>query len=602
MRAVISVLKPIVIGFIMRYINISDSNLQMQIALLISALFDENWITYLKPYLNFMFPKDIRIPHIINTDEINVLFLNFQKYMTSKFTKQLESCELIPKNGDVEFNIIEAHNHKFIDTHKDSNGHMHDLVIKVIKQDTTSLTSNKYISISSTSASSDEIRKYVKRVTMTSLKVCNEIKIYSPNIRTKKEEKIAEWNFVTVKTTKTLDNTIYAKEVEIDLFEDIDRFINSEDWYNAKGIPYKRGFLLHSSPGQGKSSVAKILANKYNLPIFCLDLSLVNDNATITKLINDINYWIHGEKYILLLEDAERSDFFSSRYRDNKVSMDCFLNVLDGIVEPHGRILIMTANDAEPIMEHEAIIRPGRIDKIIKLSNCNLDQLKRMYELFYGDDTNFEQGITKDDTKKTVDTTDLVYTSHSTNSVDWSKWNINLNISAATVMKLLQENIGNPERFLSLIGYIKSGNSNEIPDIENSDIKENISNNPRIRKRMISRSRGRSRTRKVDIPSRIKYTKSSIKRNEMRIQKNSISNEKAANKLKRLEEKLAEKKKIELAKANKDKTMKKIKTISLVKEGSDNDEPEFETPAFLLNSIEADSISNDITTTYETME
>jgi SpoVK/Ycf46/Vps4 family AAA+-type ATPase len=57
------------------------------------------------------------------------------------------------------------------------------------------------------------------------------------------------------------------------------------------------------------------------------------------------------------------------------------LNLLDGTLEANGRILIITTNFPERI--DRALIRPGRVDMIIKFKNCNRKILQEMVESFY---------------------------------------------------------------------------------------------------------------------------------------------------------------------------------------------------------------------------
>ena len=41
--------------------------------------------------------------------------------------------------------------------------------------------------------------------------------------------------------------------------QDVKEFINNGKWYNERGIPYRRGYLLYGPPGSGKSSFLKTL-------------------------------------------------------------------------------------------------------------------------------------------------------------------------------------------------------------------------------------------------------------------------------------------------------------------------------------------------------
>lgn len=39
------------------------------------------------------------------------------------------------------------------------------------------------------------------------------------------------------------------------------------------GIPYRRGYLFHGTPGSGKTSLVHVLASELDLPIYSLSLS-----------------------------------------------------------------------------------------------------------------------------------------------------------------------------------------------------------------------------------------------------------------------------------------------------------------------------------------
>ena len=76
---------------------------------------------------------------------------------------------------------------------------------------------------------------------------------------------------------------------------------------------------------------------------------------------------------------------------DDSINLAFLLNLLDGILETPGRILIITTNDPDKL--DKALIRPGRIDIVINVDFCNKDMIEEMFNYFYEithDFSNFE--------------------------------------------------------------------------------------------------------------------------------------------------------------------------------------------------------------------
>ena len=67
----------------------------------------------------------------------------------------------------------------------------------------------------------------------------------------------------------------------------------------------------------------------------------------------------------------------------NKLTLAGILEVLDGVMEMDGRMLVMTTNYPERL--DEELIRPGRIDMKINFGKCTKECLIQMYEHFYED-------------------------------------------------------------------------------------------------------------------------------------------------------------------------------------------------------------------------
>ena len=57
-----------------------------------------------------------------------------------------------------------------------------------------------------------------------------------------------------IQATATVKLYHFTEGVLQSIIEDACEFLDSEQWYNVVGIPYRRGYLLHRPPGTGKSA------------------------------------------------------------------------------------------------------------------------------------------------------------------------------------------------------------------------------------------------------------------------------------------------------------------------------------------------------------
>jgi hypothetical protein len=65
---------------------------------------------------------------------------------------------------------------------------------------------------------------------------------------------------------------------------------------------------------------------------------------------------------------------------NEKLTLSTVLNILDGVLEQPGRIIIMTSNHPEKL--DRALLRPGRIDVIVRFDFCKTHEMKEIVEAF----------------------------------------------------------------------------------------------------------------------------------------------------------------------------------------------------------------------------
>jgi hypothetical protein len=181
-----------------------------------------------------------------------------------------------------------------------------------------------------------------------------------------------EWSRRDDLPPRTLESVV-LKEGQLDrLVSDLGRFIAGEAGYGKLSQPWHRGYLFHGSAGTGKTSVARALANHFDLPVHYLPLGDLERDADLMGLVGSIR-----PRSVLLIEDIDVYHAAIDRDDDSpKASLAGMLNALDGVWTPHGLVTVLTTNHVEAL--DDALIRAGRVDVSEEFTVLDLDQAKRL--------------------------------------------------------------------------------------------------------------------------------------------------------------------------------------------------------------------------------
>ncbi|MBN3280413.1 BCS1 protein, partial [Polyodon spathula] len=196
----------------------------------------------------------------------------------------------------------------------------------------------------------------------------------------------SEWRpFGCPRRRRPMTSVILERGLAEKIVDDVKDFIGNPKWYADRGIPYRRGYLLHGPPGCGKSSFITALAGKLEYSICLMSLS---DRSLSDDRLNHL-LSVAPEQSIILLEDVDAAFVSRELATENpaayqgmgRLTFSGLLNALDGVASTEARIVFMTTNYIDRL--DPALIRPGRVDLKQYVGYCSHWQLTQMFQRFY---------------------------------------------------------------------------------------------------------------------------------------------------------------------------------------------------------------------------
>jgi mitochondrial chaperone BCS1 len=181
-------------------------------------------------------------------------------------------------------------------------------------------------------------------------------------------------------------SVILAPGTRRSLMGSIDFFINNRAWYDEKYMAYKLTLILEGPSGTGKTSIIRMIATKLKRDVYQLNIN--RHGAQLSKLLAAV-----PKGSIVTIEDFDDSPATHSRAESGQAAVQVadskafsigdILNGLDGIVSLDDVIIVLTTNRIGII--DDAIVRPGRVDKVIHVGPLNNEEIHDYIELMYGE-------------------------------------------------------------------------------------------------------------------------------------------------------------------------------------------------------------------------
>jgi len=163
--------------------------------------------------------------------------------------------------------------------------------------------------------------------------------------------------------------------------------IDNPEQFEQVGIEPPSGVLLHGPPGTGKTMLAKAVANKSDATFIKMTGSelvqkFIGEGA---RLVRDLFQLAAEEEPAVVFIDE--IDAIASRRTDSKTSGDAevqrtmmqLLSEMDGF-DDRGEIRIMAATNRFDMLD-EAILRPGRFDRLIEVPKPGVEGREKILEI-----------------------------------------------------------------------------------------------------------------------------------------------------------------------------------------------------------------------------
>ncbi len=180
--------------------------------------------------------------------------------------------------------------------------------------------------------------------------------------------------------TSGWDDLVLSESVVNLVRKDFESFLHREQWFRNNRLPFRRGYLLHGPPGNGKTSLIRTMLNTSGLTGHTIRLFQEHtDDANLEKMFRCA---ANTAPSMVVIEDIDRA--FPSVPSSGllcKASLQQLLNCLDGLDSQDGVVVVATANDPT-VLDAAILRRPGRFDRVVALPAPDRELRLRYFRKF----------------------------------------------------------------------------------------------------------------------------------------------------------------------------------------------------------------------------
>lgn len=208
---------------------------------------------------------------------------------------------------------------------------------------------------------------------------------------------------------RPVESLAITDEVRRSVFDAAHKWEDDKEFYEENFIPHKFVIVLEGAPGTGKTSIAKALATELGRTLCIASFAELSNKHMTAFMRNAFTYGLcdQGKGPVVLFEDFDDDEVIRSREAGGKRAVDMtttvertekglikdaplnstkvqtsekrslsgVLNVFDGPIPLNDMIIILTTNTIHDI--DEAILRHGRVDKVVRIGALTTPEVKR---------------------------------------------------------------------------------------------------------------------------------------------------------------------------------------------------------------------------------